>query len=221
MNTPFPAALDDITVIKIFDSLRTQIIQGDIAPGAFINSVALAKSFGTSRTPIREALLMLDHYGLVMLEARRRPRVSDVSVKAIRDLYALRAAMHAYVSHAIVTQADSAAIASLLARAVALIEDLDRQSTEVHLQHVEAYLQTEFELAGNDEVLQVVDSLRWRIARLRRLGAMDKEELRTIAHDRVRVAHAYADRDGALAEAMNRSMLAKAAAYCERRFLAG
>lgn len=67
----------------------------------------------------------------------------------------------------------------------------------------------------NEVVLGVLDSLRGKIAWFRRLGTMSREQLIVLAHDRLRVAKAWLDRDARLAEAMNRSMLKKAAEYCE------
>lgn len=208
-----------MTVVKIFESLRGSIVSGDIAPGSQINSVELSSRFGTSRTPVREALLMLNQYGLVTLTARRRPRVAPVSVKAIRDLYALRTALHAYISEAIVQDTPDDALDALRDQAQDLITRFHDTSTEMHLQAVERYLSTEAALAGNDVVINVLDSLKWRIAWFRRLGAMSRDQLHTLAHDRLRVAQAYRERDMRLAEAMNRSMLRKAACYCEQSFL--
>lgn len=214
-------ASDDITVAKIFESLRTRIVSGEIAPGTVINSVEIATHFGTSRTPVREALLLLSQYGLVTLAARRRPRVSEVSAKAIRDLYALRTALHAYLSQAIVQAAPEAALHALRAQAVALIEAFDTRSTEAHLVEVEAYLAEEVRLGDNEVVAGVLDSLQWRIAWFRRLGALSREQLKVLSADRLRAADAYLDRDARLAEALNRSMLKKAGDFCEQSFLSG
>lgn len=213
-----PGASDDITVIKIFDALRSQIIAGTIPPGTSINSVDIANEFGTSRTPVREALLMLQQYRLVTLVARRRPQVAPVSVKAIRDLYALRATLHTYLSHAIVAAASDEALRQLHGHALALKDQFDELSVEDHLSHIEAYRATELALADNDEVLSVLETLKWRIAWFRRLGGMSRDELRVFAEDRVRISSAYLERDGGLAEALNRSLLMKAARYCEQRF---
>lgn len=212
-------AADDITVDKIFESLRTRIVSGQIAPGTVINSVEIAGHFGTSRTPVREALLLLGQYGLVTLTARRRPRVADVSAKAIRDLYALRTALHSLVSQAIVQAAPEAALQALRARALELIAAFDNRTTEAHLVDVEAYLGEEVRLGDNEVVAGVLDSLKWRIAWFRRLGSLSREQLKGLAMDRLRVTDAYLDRDARLADALNRSMLKKAGDYCEQNFL--
>lgn len=211
-------AEQDITVTRIFEAVRDRIVSGEVAPGELINSVELAQHFGTSRTPVREALLILSQYGLVTLTARRRPQVAPVSVKAIRDLYALRTALHDYVSEAIVERASDAALNGLHAEAVSLLASFDQTNTETHLKAVEAYLSLEARLSENDLVLEVLDSLKWRIAWFRRLGALTREQLRLLAQDRIRVAEAYLARDQRLAQAVNRSMLRQAGAACEASF---
>lgn len=212
------SADDDNTVNKIFEAVRDRIVTGVISPGTLINSVELAQHFGTSRTPVREALLILSQYGLVTLTARRRPQVAPVSVKAIRDLYALRTALHVYLSEAIVAQASDLALQGLRAQAVRLQDAFDASDTETHLKAVEDYLALESRLADNALVLEVLDSLKWRIAWFRRLGALSRDQLRLLTQDRIRAADAYLTRDAPLAQAINRSMLRQAGTACESSF---
>jgi hypothetical protein len=65
----------------------------------------------------------------------------------------------------------------------------------------------------------VLDSLKWKNSWFRRLGCMSPAQLKVLSQDRLRVAEAYRDRDARLADALNRSMLKKAALYCEENFL--
>lgn len=214
------ASVDDITVDTIVESVRESIIRGDLPPGSIVNSVDLASHFGTSRTPVREALLILSQYGLISLAARRRPQVAPVSAKAIRDLYALRAALHAYMSDAIVANASDAALQDLHAHAVALAKDTSGQGSEAYMVRIEAYLDAEARLCGNELVVGVLESLKWKIIWFRRIGKMTEDQVKSLADDRVRVAQAYIERDARLANALNRSMLKRGGDYCEANFQA-
>ena len=51
----------------IFDALAIDIVEGRLRPGDTLNSVDLARRFGTSRTPVREALLQV--YGPAQTDA--------------------------------------------------------------------------------------------------------------------------------------------------------
>ena len=54
----------------IADSLRERIYLHDLAPGTPIDELALARTYGVSRTPIREALKVLAHEGLLEMKVR-------------------------------------------------------------------------------------------------------------------------------------------------------
>ena len=201
--------------------MRDSIIRGELAPGSIVNSVDIANQFGTSRTPVREALLILNQYGLITLAARRRPQVAPVSAQAIRDLYALRAALHAYMSDAIVANAPDEALQALRAQAAALAADGRAQGSEEYMLLIEDYLAAEAQLCGNALVIDVLDSLKWKMSWFRRIGKMTRgRRSKSLAADRLRVAEAYLDRDARLANALNRSMLKRGGDYCETNFLA-
>ena len=70
--------------------LRDAILDGKLEPGEIISQVKLAEQLETSRTPLREALRMLQREGLVEGEANRRVRVSSLSLVDLDQLYALR-----------------------------------------------------------------------------------------------------------------------------------
>ena len=55
---------DASPVADIVDSVARGIIEGRLRPGDDLNSVDLAKRFGVSRTPVREALFVLSREGL-------------------------------------------------------------------------------------------------------------------------------------------------------------
>lgn len=71
------------------------ILDGSLAPGAVVSQVSLARTLGVSRTPLREALRLLQHEGLIDAQQRRRPRITPVEPPAIDALYADRILLEA------------------------------------------------------------------------------------------------------------------------------
>ncbi|HKS70467.1 MAG TPA: GntR family transcriptional regulator, partial [Ktedonobacterales bacterium] len=61
----------DSLVGKIAEWIGSAIIEGRLRPGDDLNSVALSHRFQTSRTPVREALMILEKEGLVTIPPRR------------------------------------------------------------------------------------------------------------------------------------------------------
>lgn len=79
------------SALRVHDALRDAILDGALAPGERLRAEALATRFGTSRTPIREALMMLERNGLVEILPRRGAVVSSFDVADLLDLYQIRA----------------------------------------------------------------------------------------------------------------------------------
>ncbi|HEX6027009.1 MAG TPA: GntR family transcriptional regulator [Solirubrobacter sp.] len=77
--------------VRVRDLLEEAILEGDLKPGQRLRAEALAQRFGTSRTPIREALLQLEAQGLVDVEPNRGAVVRAFDRDDLRDLYELRA----------------------------------------------------------------------------------------------------------------------------------
>lgn len=75
--------------------VREAILEAEIPPGEIMSQVALADELGVSRTPLREALRMLQGEGLVEARANRRVRVAPISPSDLEELYALRVVLEA------------------------------------------------------------------------------------------------------------------------------
>ena len=65
------------SVRQIHDELRTMILGGSFEPGARLSQIRLAKQLRVGRTPLREALRMLQQEGLILAEHNKRPRLLD------------------------------------------------------------------------------------------------------------------------------------------------
>jgi DNA-binding GntR family transcriptional regulator len=79
----------------VYERVREAILEGEIAPGATMSQVALAEELGISRTPLREALRMLQSEGLVEAERNRRVRVAEISPVDLEELCIMRVALEA------------------------------------------------------------------------------------------------------------------------------
>jgi DNA-binding GntR family transcriptional regulator len=75
---------------RIYTELRRSIIMGHRSPGERLSVEKLAESYGTSVTPIRDALQMLSEAGLVTIRPRSGYFVTRITLKQLRDLLELR-----------------------------------------------------------------------------------------------------------------------------------
>lgn len=74
----------------IADRLRLRILQGEWLQGADINDGAIATSLGVSRTPVREAMKLLCHEGLLTAHPRRGMTVIVLSAAHVQEALRLR-----------------------------------------------------------------------------------------------------------------------------------
>jgi DNA-binding GntR family transcriptional regulator len=106
----------------VADQLRTAILSGEFAPGERLYEAALAREFGISRGPIREALALLEGDGLVENEPRKGKFVRPLDERIIDEIYSLRRALEPYAADLIIDSLDDSKQVSLDA-AVRMIDD--------------------------------------------------------------------------------------------------
>ena len=73
--------------------LRERILSGELESGAPLRLEELARSLGTSISPVREAVRKLEALGLAVHVAHRGSRVKELDVDDLRDTYEARLAL--------------------------------------------------------------------------------------------------------------------------------
>ena len=105
--------------VAVHARLRAAILSGEIAEGAVTSQATLAERFGVGRTPLREALRMLQREGLVISQPNHRVRIAELSSEDAEELYIMRIALEAVairVTVPVLTSADLAELDGLMAQ---------------------------------------------------------------------------------------------------------
>lgn len=79
--------------MQVADRLRDQIYQRELTPGDAIDEMALCERFGISRTPLREALKVLNSEGLIELIPRRGSFVRSMEIEELNELFPVMAVL--------------------------------------------------------------------------------------------------------------------------------
>ncbi len=77
----------------VFNTLREAILKGELQPGERLMELQLAAKLGVSRTPIREAIRMLEQEGLAVTIPRRGAEVAKMTEKDMNDVLQVREAL--------------------------------------------------------------------------------------------------------------------------------
>lgn len=194
-------------VRSIAEWIGCAIIEGRLLPGDDLNSHDLSKQFRTSRTPVREALILLEKEGLVEIPARRRPRVAYLSLNEVRAIYQVRASLYALVAELIVMTASTEEILLLQPYLNLMEEFAAKDDLNAYFWANVAFRDTESTLCGNDEVKRILDLLMLRTLKLRRFTSSLPGHMQQEVADHKRILRAYKERDAPLAIALKRSLV--------------
>lgn len=74
----------------VAERIRDAISQGEITPGERLHQEDLAERFGVSRSPVREALRLLEARGLITYRANKGAVVSGISTADVDEMFAIR-----------------------------------------------------------------------------------------------------------------------------------
>ena len=184
---------------EVAAQLRERIFAGELAPGAFLDEVALAAQMKISRTPLREALKVLTAEGLVRHEPRRGCFVNQVTAKDLDEIFPVIALLEGRCAHEAALHASDADIERLQA----LHDKLGRHAKA---RRINEYYAVNFEiheaiiaLADNRWLAQVIGDLRKivKLARLQQLHAPGRLDQSLAEHMAVFAALKARDAEGA------------------------
>jgi DNA-binding GntR family transcriptional regulator len=152
----------------VADEVRQLIYAGELAPGAWIDERALAARFGTSRTPLREALKVLHAEGLVRLTPRRGTFVSGaLTPQDLDELFPLMALLEGLCAREAVRKAGAAGVRRLEALHARLERHAAAGDVDRYYEQNYAFHEAVQELAANPWLSRAVSELR-RFLRLLR-----------------------------------------------------
>lgn len=114
----------------VAERLKADVASGAIKPGELIKQTVLAKRYGVSATPVREALRMLEADGVIDYSTHRGASVREMTPEAARDLYRLRAAAESVAAEMAVERMTPAGLASIRASHQALADALASPDTD-------------------------------------------------------------------------------------------
>jgi DNA-binding GntR family transcriptional regulator len=83
---------------KIFDVLKTWILNGTLAPGERIVESSVARQLQVSRAPLREALWLLANVGLVRFRPHQGAFVATLSEQDVKEIFEIRETLETHAA---------------------------------------------------------------------------------------------------------------------------
>lgn len=110
---------DQVRVDDLADEIQSRVMTGEIPLGSWLRQEPLAREFGVSRTPVREAIRKLQASGLVEMVPNRGAQVRGPSVRELLEAFEVRAELEGLAARIAATRIDAAGLDDL-ARAAEL-----------------------------------------------------------------------------------------------------
>jgi DNA-binding GntR family transcriptional regulator len=145
---------------RALDALRAAIVDGRLVAGERYSVAQLAERFGVSRTPVREALLVLERQGVVRFERNRGVRVLETTAHDLEEVFALRLLLEVPATRRacpLLTREDLGA----LERELRAMERLAAEGDETaFMAHDKRFHEIILRASGNRRLTTIVSQLR-------------------------------------------------------------
>lgn len=183
-----------------YQTLRQMILDWKLPPGAVLSEHQLADRLRISRTPIREAILILGREGLVRNTPGESAVVAELSMREIIESYQMRSALESYAAR---LAAENARSKELLA---SVHDEMKRARKMVDRGQVHAYHRlTEradsliAAAAENRYLAEALQALWGNVGRIRRVADIRETRLHESVREHLEILDAIlaGDRDGA------------------------
>ena len=194
---------------EVADQLRVRIFAHELAPGTWIDEQTLAKEFGISRTPLREAIKVLAAEGLITMKLRRGAYVTEVNRGDLEQIFTILSLLEGQAAKEAATKAQEKDLNELddmhlrLEKAAA-DRNLD-QFFEVNVRFHERIIA----IANNPWMTGVIADLR-KVLKLQRKDALSRTgRLQSSLSEHREILKALLERDPIAAEQAMRTHLAR------------
>jgi DNA-binding GntR family transcriptional regulator len=187
----FGAELLSTTIKRL---LLDRILGGEYEPGERIVELKLAREFGTSQSPVRDALRDLAALGIVTIHPRRGARVRLPTAKELADVSVVRSELDALAARLAADTITPEALAELAARL-----DEMAASARSHDHRTLAFADAQFHAtiataSGNSAVTRVFEQLE-PFARTFITFSLPNVDVSKILRDHAEIMGALEDRD--------------------------
>lgn len=209
LSQPPPTIVEESETLSenVFRRIQAAIVKGEIAPGSKISEPELARTYGISRGPLREAIHRLEGQRLLVRVPHVGARVVSLSHAELIELYEIRESLEGMACRLAAERMSAAEIDEL--RRV-----LDTHERDAAFQAGVGYYQQEGDYdfhyriiqgSGNQTLVQMLCGELYQLVRMYRIqfSATPNRPHQAFAEHH-RILDAIADRDGELAELLMR-----------------
>ena len=197
MTSDFHVNMNEYLPLRdvVFNTLRQAILRGELKPGERLMEIALANRLGVSRTPVREAIRMLELEGLVIMIPRRGAQVAQITEQDLNDVLEVRLGLEELAVRFACERITDEEIKAL---GLAVKEFEKKMSNNELSAQAEADVKFHEIIYGathNRRLIQIINNIREQMYRYRIEYLKDVESRKTLVKEHYEICDALKRRD--------------------------
>ena len=151
----------------VFNTLREAILKGELKPGERLMELQLAAKLGVSRTPIREAIRMLEQEGLAVTIPRKGAEVAKMTEKDMEDVLQIREALDELAAKIACEQISEEQLEELVATMHEFEESTKTDNVKKIAEADVKFHDIIYQSTGNPKLVNMLNNLREQMYRYR------------------------------------------------------
>ncbi len=179
----------------VFNTLREAILKGDLKPGERLMELQLAAKLGVSRTPIREAIRMLEQEGLAVTTPRKGAEVAKMTLKDMEDVLEIRASLDELASQVATVRITEEQLVRLKERKQDFEISLKSGNVKMIAEADVKFHDVIYEATNNPKLVSMLNNLREQIYRYRIEYLKDTEKYPTLIKEHEEIYQSLLARD--------------------------
>ena len=174
----------------VFNTLREAILKGELKPGERLMELQLAAKLGVSRTPIREAIRMLEQEGLAVTIPRKGAEVAKMTEKDMEDVLQIREALDELAAKIACEQISEEQLEELVATMHEFEESTKTDNVKKIAEADVKFHDIIYQSTGNPKLVNMLNNLREQMYRYRLeyIKDEDKRQILIVEHEHILAA---------------------------------
>jgi DNA-binding GntR family transcriptional regulator len=190
---------------KVFHIIESSIWRGEMKPGERVYDHRIAAQFGISRSPVREALKRLEHFGLIRVVPRRGTYVAQMTSDEVADLMDIREALEGMAARKAALRVSAATVEAMRQELAPLRDRAETSGLSEYPQVSTDFHDWVVETSGNPKIKTLMRAIQGQIHLIRFRSGASPERAPRAVREHLDILDAIAHRDADLAEARIRA----------------
>ena len=151
----------------VFNNIRQAILRGELKPGERLMEISLSNRLGVSRTPVREAMRMLEQEGLVIMIPRKGAQVAEITEQDVNDVLEVRLGLEQLAVGFACDRITEEEIRELGIAADKFEESVKKNNISAVAEADVAFHEKIYQATHNQRLVQMISNLREQMYRYR------------------------------------------------------